>query len=320
MILAGDIGGTHTRLALFEKGKIVGEKKSFPSHRYSSLKDIVREFLGTKKVSKACFGVAGPVYGGKAKITNLPWILEASSLAQELAIPYVHLLNDLEANAYGIEVLEKQDLFLLHEGEEVAGNKALLSAGTGLGEAALVWDGKKHHPFASEGGHASFAPVHALEGKLWEYLRQKYGGHVSYERVLSGPGLYNLYEFLVNTGEEKGNPQLKTLIAQEDPPQLIAEWARVEKDPACVRAVDWFSSIYGACAGDTALHFFSIGGLYLRGGIAPHMIQNFQKGYFFDSFIDKGRFKDFLKKIPVWVILNENTALLGAANYTKRNK
>lgn len=317
MILAGDIGGTHTRLAFFEKGKLVGEKKSYPSQEYSSLEDIAFEFLEGKKVEKACFGVAGPIHDGKAKVTNLTWETEEAHISETLKIPSVHLLNDLESNAYGIEVLKEEDLLLLHEGEEVVGNKALLSAGTGLGEAALVWDGKKHTPFASEGGHASFAPRNDDEIALLKYCQKKFEGHVSYERILSGPGLMNIYEFLIQTGREKENQKVKDEMEKDEPPKVISEWGLKNRDPACTRAVDWFISIYGEQAGNVALHFLSVGGVYLGGGIAPQMVDKIKEGGFYKSFIDKGRFDVLLKKIPVWVILNDNTALLGAANYAE---
>lgn len=314
MILAGDIGGTNTRLAFFEKGKISGDEKKFPSHKYNSLEEIIREFLDGKKVDKACFGVAGPVRDGKCKITNLSWIIDAAHISQTLKIPSVHLLNDLEANAYGLKALKKEELFLLHQGKPQKGNQALIAAGTGLGEAGLFWDGKTHHPFACEGGHTDFAPRNAMEIELLVYLQKKFG-HVSYERVISGPGLQSLFEFLVETGREKWDPAVKEEMQQGDPSRVISERGRMNTDQACVHALDWFISLYGAEAGNMALKFFALGGFYVGGGIAPHLVDKMKKGSFHSSFVNKGRFKELLDSIPIWIVLNDNAALLGAANF-----
>ena len=314
MILAGDIGGTNTRLALFEGGKLVGEEKKFPSQKYPSLEKIIAEFLQGKRVEKACLGVAGPVRDGKSKITNLPWIIDTAIISKTLNIPTVHLLNDLEANAHGLKVLKKDELFVLHPGKVQIGNQALIAAGTGLGEAGLFWDGKKHRPFACEGGHTDFAPRNELEIELLLYLKKKFG-HVSYERVVSGPGLQNLFEFLIDTGKESLTSALKEEMSQRDPSRVISEWGCQDKDRACVRAVEWFISLYGAEAGNMALKFFAIGGFYLGGGIAPHMAQKIKEGRFHASFVDKGRFRELLESIPIWIVMNDNAALLGAANY-----
>lgn len=317
MILAGDIGGTHTRLAFFEKGKVVKEEKVYSSQKYSCLEDIIKEFLGKEKVEKACFGVAGPVVNEKANITNLPWVIEAFHIEEALQIPSVHLLNDLESNAYGIEVLEEKDLFVLHEGLEQKGNQALISAGTGLGEAGLVWDGEKHRPFACEGGHISFSPIGDEEIALLVYLGKKFGGHVSFERVVSGPGLCNIYEFLIDTCREKESDELKNLMGKGPDAKVISEWGSKGKDKACKRAVECFISIYGAAAGNIALQFLALAGVYIGGGIAPQLIENLKEGGFLSAFLDKGRFKDLLNTIPIKVILNDQAALLGAANYAE---
>lgn len=319
MILAGDIGGTHTRLALFENGKQaghqVGDEQKFDSQKYNGLGEIVKEFLAArkKKVAKACFGVAGPVLKGVCKATNLPWIIDASQLSHSLQIPSVFLINDLEANAHGIRMLKKNELYLLQEGEKHEGNQALIAAGTGLGEAGLYWDGKEHHPFACEGGHTDFGPRNALETELFLYLKKKFP-HVSYERVVSGPGLYSIYQFLIETGKEKRSSKVEAEMEKRDPSTVISEWGRLNKDPGCAHALDWFISLYGAEAGNLALKFLSIGGFYVGGGIAPHLVERMNRG-FMKAFVDKGRFRDLLKSIPVWVILNDNTALLGAAAY-----
>jgi glucokinase len=317
MILAGDIGGTHTRLALFERGGMVGEEKKFLSEQYESLELVVTEFLKGKKVKCACFGVAGPVREGKSKVTNLSWVIDAKKMSQNLQIPSVYLLNDLEANAYGLKALKKEELFLLHQGKKQIGNQALIAAGTGLGEAGLFWDGSAHRPFACEGGHTDFAPQTELEVELFLYLRKKFG-HVSYERVISGPGLHQLFLFLVETGRQKWNPLVRKEMEKNDPARVISEWGRENRDPACSFALDWFISLYGAEAGNMALKFLSLGGFYVGGGIAPQILESMKKGKFHAAFIDKGRFKELLDSIPIWVVLNDNAALLGAAQYMER--
>jgi len=318
MILAGDIGGTHTRLALFEKGRrLIHTEQKFTSRNYPGLEEIVREFLQMegKKIAKACFGVAGAVRDGKCKTTNLPWTIDAKQMSQDLRIP-VHLLNDLEANAYGIKTLESKDLYLLHPGKKQNGNQALIAAGTGLGEAGLYWDGTKHHPFACEGGHSDFAPRNEKEIELFLYLKKKFP-HVSYERVVSGPGLYTIYRFLIETRQAQPAAHVEAEMASRDPSAVISEWGIKKKDPACVLALDLFISLYGAEAGNLALKFLALGGFYIGGGIAPHLVQKFQEGAFLSSFVEKGRFKPLLESIPIWIVLNDDAALLGAAAFAE---
>lgn len=316
MILVGDVGGTHTRLALFEKGKQVRKEEEYPSRKYKSLEEIIGIFLEAQPVERACFGVAGPVREGVCKATNLPWKIDAEQIGRRFQIGLVHLLNDLVAHAYGIRSLKKEDLFVVHPGVAQKGNQALIAAGTGLGEAGLFWDGKMHHPFACEGGHVDFAPRDALEVELWKFLQKKFP-HVSYERVVSGPGLLHLFEFLIETGKEVCSEGLRAALAERDPSRVISEWGHEGKDRACVRALDWFLSLYGAEAGNMALKFLALGGVYVGGGIAPHLAQAMKGGRFHTSFTDKGRFKDLLSTIPIWVILKDETALLGAANYVE---
>lgn len=311
MILAGDIGGTHTRLAFFEKGRPVGEERKFLSQNYESLSTIAQEFLSSQlfSVRKACFGIAGPVRQGVCKATNLPWRVDAAVLKQQLGLDSVALLNDLEANAYGIAALNPQDLFLVQKGNpHQSGNRALISAGTGLGEAGLFWDGKKHHPFACEGGHADFAARDPEEWALFVYLKERFP-HVSYERVISGPGLASIYSFLVDTKRKEPAP-LPSLDAK-----LISAWGKENRHPTCAYALDWFLSLYGSEAGNAALKFLALGGCYIGGGIAPHLKERFLQSDFLASFSDKGRFKELLQSIPIWVILNDDTALLGAAAF-----
>lgn len=320
MILAGDIGGTHARLALFEhSGKLICKKEQkFLSKNYAGLEEIVREFLGREVVSNACFGIAGPVRNGRCRATNLPWIVDAYELSRKLHIPFVHLLNDLEANAYGISQLEPSELALIHEGDRTqTGHRALIAAGTGLGEAGMFWNGKEHVPFASEGGHADFAPRNPIEVELLFYLQKKFE-HVSYERVVSGPGLIEIYQFLIDTKRGELTPSLQEEMEQKNPSKVISEAGALNKDETCVKAVDWFLSLYGAEAGNLALKYLALGGFYIGGGIAPRLIDKMKSGAFRTSFLDKGRFKPLLSSIPIWVILNDQAALLGAAFVANR--
>lgn len=319
MILAGDIGGTHTRLALFEKGKQIGEEKKYESPRYPSLEKIGEEFLRETgaKVKKACFGVAGPVRDGVCKATNLPWVIQAKALGLHLSISSVFLLNDLEANAWGIKALKKEDLYVLQEGREQKGNQAIISAGTGLGEAGMFWDGEEHRPFACEGGHTDFAPRDEEEVALFLYLKKRFG-HVSYERVVSGPGLCSVYQFLVETGREKEMPAVRKAMEKGEAARVVSEWGKEGKDLACEKAVDWWVSLYGAEAGNVALKFLSLGGLFVGGGIAPQLIEKLKKGPFLSSFRQKGRFQDLLSTIAIRVVMNDNAALLGAAYYAEK--
>lgn len=319
MILAGDIGGTNTRLAFFDGRTIVVEQK-FRSQDYKSLEEIIHTFLQMEKreFKSACFGVAGPVVNGKCVATNLPWYIELNNLRKVCNIPTVSLLNDLETKAYGIRVLKKEELYTLQEGTKQEGNQALIAAGTGLGEAGLFWDGKEYHPFACEGGHTDFAPRNDLEIELLSYLQKKFG-HVSYERVISGPGIPLLYDFLIETGKGQKSKEIEQMRKIKSAPFVISEYALKNQDPVCLRTIDWFLSLYGAEAGNMALKFLSLGGVYIGGGIAPTLIQQMKKGNFLSSFNSKGRFKSLLETIPVYVILNDDASLLGAAYYASKS-
>jgi glucokinase len=265
MILAGDIGGTKTNLAFFEvQGRrlmpVAGE--TFASREHASLDDIVRRFVSAHAlpIDSACFGVAGPIKHGRSEAVNLPWVVEARQLASDLGLATVALLNDLEANAYGIAALAPEDFVVLNAGApDAEGNAAVIAAGTGLGEAGLYWDGKQHRPFASEGGHADFAPRHALEADLLRYLLAQFE-HVSYERVLSGPGLYNIYRFLRDTGRGEEPSWLRQEMRAGDPSAAITRAALTGTCPLCGQALDLFVSIYGAEAGNLALAALSRAG------------------------------------------------------------
>lgn len=322
ILLAGDIGGTKARLGLFSlsngRYRLLFEE-TFQSQHYRGLEVIVREFLrGEKKAASVCFGVSGPVIEGKTKATNLSWVISTRSLQRELGLGKVGLINDLVANAYGISLLRKRDFETLNAGKERRGNAALISAGTGLGEAILFWSGKEHIPLPSEGGHAEFAPRNRLEIELLQYLMGRFG-HISYERILSGAGLFHLYEFLRDSKRFSKEPEwLSKKMKQEDPAALISEMARQRKNRLCVMALDMFASIYGAAAGNLALQAMGIGGIYLGGGIAPKIVWKLKEEVFMRAFKDKGRLSEVLAHIPVKVIMNDKAALLGAAHYAMK--
>lgn len=316
-VLAGDIGGTNTRLALFgvtglHFHRMVAE--TFPSRNYHSLNEVLREFLKEKmEIKAACFGIAGPVIGGKAAATNLPWHLDCWVLQKELCLEKVALINDLVANAHGIAVLKRSDLAVLNPGKVKTGNAVLISAGTGLGQAVLFGNGRKHVPSASEGGHVEFGPRNKLEIKLFQYLFNRFG-HVSYERVLSGAGLRSIYEFLKDSGKFGREPKwLYEEMRQEDPAAVISKTAESRKNRNCEKAMDMFASIYGAAAGNLALQVMAVGGVYIGGGIAPKIIWKLKEGTFMKAFSDKGRLSEIVSQIPVKVVMNDRAALLGAA-------
>jgi len=318
-LLAGDIGGTKTRLGLFSvsRGRYrLLLEKTFQSPHYKGLEIIVKEFLGgEKKIASACFGVAGPVISGIAKATNLPWVVNGKSFQTELGFEKIGLINDLVANAYGISLLKKNDFEILNAGKIRKGNAALLSAGTGLGEAVLFWNGKDHIPSPSEGGHAEFAPRSPLEIELLKYLMDRFG-HVSYERILSGAGLFHIYQFLRDSKRFGREPEwLSKRMKQEDPAAVISEMAQQKKNRLCMTALDMYASIYGAAAGNLALQVMAVGGLFIGGGIAPKIIWKLKSRTFMEAFKNKGRLSRVLVHIPVKVIMNDKAALLGAANY-----
>ncbi len=317
IFLAGDIGGTKTRLAAYTiKGKnfeCIKQQKFF-SKKYPNLRSILKEFLQgeTWKVHRACFGIAGPVRKNTIHATNLPWIVDAKQLSSALSIETVLLINDLEAHAYGVKLLAKRDFFVLNEGDpSIEGNQAMISAGTGLGEAGLYFDGKKHHPFACEGGHGDFGPQNELEDELLKHLRVKFQ-HVSYERILSGPGLCNIYQFLIETKREREKADIFEKIHRGNSASLISEMGVDKTSPACMRALELFVSIYGSEAGNLALKMLALGGVFIGGGIAPKILQVIKQGSFMERFKKKGRFCELLSQIPVKVSLNDQTALLGA--------
>ena len=321
MILAGDVGGTKVHLALYDfiDGKLEHTRdKQYPAKEYSGLEEIVKEFIVTEKVTAACFGVPGPVRDGRLRLTNLPWTLDSRELATNLKIDYVFLINDLQANGFGIAELAADQIYTLSEGDaRQAGNRALISAGTGLGEAFMIWNGRSHDPFPSEGGHSDFSPRNEDEIDLLRFLKQKYNGRISTERVVSGQGLTNVYEFLREVRGVEEPAWLAERISAEDPNAVITELALAAKSEICEKAMDMFVSAYGAEAGNLALKILSVGGLYVGGGIAPRILEKLKDGTFIKAFTDKGRLSQLLVNMPVRVILESRTALMGAAAYAE---
>jgi len=308
VILAGDIGGTNTRLALFNGDPRVPTRLAvYPSAEHDGLGEMVEGFLAEAGTAPeaASFGIAGVIRDGRADGVNLRWSVESDELALQLGLARVGLINDLEANAYGIAALAGDDVAVLSAGEEDAtGNAALLSAGTGLGQSGLYWDGAGYRPFATEGGHADFGPRNELQIALLRYLTDKYG-HVSYERICSGGGLVDVHSFFCNLS---GDPEPELTAAE------ISAAAIDGSSPTASRALDLFVSVYGAQAGNLALSLGATGGVYLGGGIAPKILPRLQQG-FMGPFLSKGRFRTTLERIPVRVILNDKAALLGAARH-----
>lgn len=325
VVLAGDVGGTKTRLGLFRvdsAGSSLLLSQAYPSSNFGDLESVIAIFLqGQEQLSAATFGVAGPVVSGAAVATNLPWKISERSLQKFLSLRTVSLLNDLVANAHGIEVMQPGDFMTLNRGSRADGNRALLSAGTGLGSAILFWDGARHIPSPSEGGHVDFGPKDRLELGLLRYLFEQYG-HVSYERILSGSGLFSIYRFLRDTGKYGKEPAwLSQQMEQEDPAAVIAEAARLGKSKLCEATLDLFVSIYGAAAGNLALQVMATGGVFVGGGIAPKISWKLKDGAFMKAFTNKGRLSPIVTRIPVKVIMNDQAALLGAAAHAaKRSK
>jgi len=321
MILAGDVGGTKVHLALFDftDGNLKHTRdKQFPAKEYAGLEEIVKEFIVAEKVTSACFGVPGPVRDGRLRLTNLPWTLDSRELARNLKIDYVFLINDLQANGYGIAELAADQIYTLSEGDSrQVGNRALLAAGTGLGEAYLVWDGRSYVPYPSEGGHSDYAPRNDDEIDLLRFLKQKYNGRISFERVVSGQGITNCYEFLREVRGLEEPAWLAEQMTEEDPNAAITEAALNAKAEICEKALDMFVSAYGAEAGNLALKVLSVGGLYVGGGIAPRILEKLKDGTFMKAFTDKGRLSQLLVNMPVRVILESRTALMGAAAYAE---
>lgn len=319
VVLAGDVGGTKTNLALFQV--IDGQfktllEKTFSTKKYNSFIDIVNAFHNKElpAIHSVCVGVAGPVIEGKVKGVNFPWEIDNEEIAIELNVLSVSVLNDMEANAYGLAALQKQDFETLKEGANVQGNAVIISPGTGLGEVGLFWDGTHYHPFASEGGHCDFSPRTDLEKALWEYMHQRYK-HVSWERVLSGPGMYDIYKFLIEYRKQSDPDWIQEAMLEKDPSALISQYAMEGKSPICKEAFDLFTRFLAIESAQLALKMKATGGIYIGGGIVPKILKGMDKTIFKRGFVQSGRLDVLLELIPVKVVLNDKTALLGAAYY-----
>jgi glucokinase len=327
MILAGDVGGTKVHLALynFVGGRLgLVRENRFPSSEYAALDVVVKAFLAQSGESKeeivaACFGCPGPVRNGRIKLTNLPWTLDERELEASVGIEHI-FLNDLEANGYGIPELAPDKVFTLLEGDAAAvGHRGLVSAGTGLGEALLIWDAKarRHRPIPSEGGHCDFAPRNDREIALLQYLRRTLSGRVSFERVVSGIGIKNVYAFLRDDQKLEEPAWLRERMETEDPNAVIGQCGEDGSSEICAETLRMFASAFGAEAGNVGLKVLASGGMYLGGGIAPKILKTLQGGEFAQAFLDKGRLSPVLEAMPVRVILDDACALLGAAAYAE---
>jgi glucokinase len=335
MILAGDVGGTKTRLAFcrLEDGRIIRQQTdTFVSRDYSCLEEVVRNFINKYGVSvtKSCFGVPGPVVNGEAKATKLPWHFKEEQISKDLNIPTVKLVNDLVATAAAVPHLMPEDLYVLHEGEpsgstienqpqnrnKGSGNGettiGVLAPGTGLGQAFVYTKAGQRYIMASEGGHADFAPTNEVEVKLFQYLKTKHD-HVSYDRILSGPGLNSIYTFLKDTGFAPEPPELEKRLREEDPGKVITTTGKTGEYELCVKTLDIFASILGAQAGNMVLTLMATGGIYLGGGIPAGIYKKLADGTTVNSYLNKGRLSYLVKNTPLYVIMDDHAALLGAA-------
>ncbi len=320
-ILAGDVGGTKTNMALYKAGsgrlQLIKEKK-YASRDYHSLIDIIRDFSGRELPDRICAAVAGPVLHGKSSLTNLNWQLDSSAMSKELNIP-VSFINDLEATAYGLAGLEQNELAMVAPGEKGAeGNIAVIAPGTGLGEGGLYWDGQRYHPFATEGGHSDFAPRNQEDVDLFFYLQQQFG-HVSWERVVSGMGIKSLYHFLTDARKEPVPEWLTQRMQLEDPAAVISEAALQHEDPVCSEVMDLFVRYLATEAASLVLKLGATGGLYIAGGIPPKILPLLQHDSWAGNFDNNGRMHMLLEKVPVYVVLNDKMAMLGAAYYGAYN-
>jgi glucokinase len=318
IVLAGDIGGTHARLALADvEGaavRVVREHR-YPSRDYDGLAPIVREFLRETGAgpARACFGVACQLERDECRAANLPWTIRVAALGAAIGIPGAAVINDFSAAGHGIACLGPSDIVALQDGErDPTGPIALIGPGTGLGEGFLLWDGTRYRVHPSEGGHASFAPRGERQSGLAAYLRQRYG-HASSERVLSGPGIADTYRYLASRDPAAESAEVRAAMAREDPAAVVTERALAGSDPLCVAALDLFVDALGSAAGDLALTVVATGGVYLAGGIAPRVVERLRGEGFLRAFREKGRKAGFLSTVPVHVIVNPDVGLLGAA-------
>ncbi len=337
-VLVADIGGTKTNVGIFSVKELQVEslfEVTYHSHEYASIEEIIVLFISQvmtqakgqiliDSINNVCLGVAGPIKNNYCALTNLPWVIDAKYLQKQFSWQSVNLLNDLEANAWGIGTLKEDDYITLNLGEASTGkagasNASIIAAGTGLGEAGLFWDGHQHIPFASEGGHTDFSPSTEQEYRLHQFLSHKYKGHVSWERIVSGMGLENLYLFLCHDKQVEVPTWLQQQIQMGDAAEAISKAATEAKDALCQEALEWFVYLYGVEAANHALKIMSMGGVFLGGGIAPKIIKHLQTGRFMQAFCAKGRMQAILQAMPVKVIMNDKTALYGSAFYASKH-
>ena len=321
-LLAGDVGGTKTLLAIYgltPSGRLTLTREGhFASKEYDHLETIVGNFLreGNERIESSAFGIPGPVLDGEVQVTNLPWKVTSSSLAQATGCFRIRLMNDLETTGYGSLFLPITDVTTLNPGAPRRGNRAIIAAGTGLGQAFLFWDGERYWPAATEGGHTDFAPRTEQEVALLAFLQKRYG-RISYERIVSGPGLINILDFLREDQHRQIAPVVEERLRKEDPAAVVGESGVNGLCPTCREAVDLFLSVYGAQAGNLALTVMALGGVYIGGGIITKMTPRLSNSQFMPAFFDKGRHASLMAEIPVHVILNPKTSQLGAAHAAK---
>ena len=315
--IAGDIGGTKTllRIGAANENHAPLLQKSYPSANYPGLAEILDEFMreaGAPKVAAACFALAGPVSGRQVKLTNLPWEVDADALADRFSIARISLINDFEAVGHGVAALRQSDLLTLQAGAPQArGVRVVVGAGTGLGVAWLSWANGEYAVHPSEGGHMDFAPADAMQYALLQYLQQRHG-HVSFERIVSGPGLVAIFEFLRDSGLGSPSAQLDAAMAEGDAAAAITQFAQRGDEPIAQAALDLFVRIYGAFVGNLALLALPRGGIYIAGGIAAKIAATMQRGDFIRAFHDKGRYTGLLETLPLHIVINPHVGLLGA--------
>jgi glucokinase len=321
-ILAGDVGGTKTNIALYRfdsNGPVLLREGKYASQEYKSLTDIIIQFTGTEWPDTICMAVAGPVFNGKVQLTNLTWGLDSVAMTAALKTP-VHFINDLESTGYGLAALQSNELAAIHTSESapVPGNIAIIAAGTGLGEAGLYFDGKAYHPFATEGGHSDFAPRTEQDIDLLRYLQQQHG-HVSWERLVSGPAIHTIFNFLTTVQRKKVPNWITEQMAEQDPSAVISNAALHQQEPVCLEALELFVRYLATEAASLVLKLKATGGCYLAGGISPKILALLQTGEWSKHFMDAGRMQPLLEKTPVFVVLNQKIPLLGAALYGAYN-
>ncbi|MEO6313803.1 MAG: glucokinase [Chitinophagaceae bacterium] len=316
-ILAADVGGTKTNIALYRvsaEGVTMLREGKYASQQYTSLTDIIVQFTGQEWPDRICVAVAGPVTGGNVQLTNLSWQLDSKAMSTALKVPVV-FINDLEANSYGLAGLQTNELAAIHTSNaKPSGNIAIIAPGTGLGEAGLYYDGKQYRPFATEGGHSDFSPRTEQDIDLFRYLQQHFG-HVSWERVLSGPGIHTIFTFLTTVERKKIPDWLAEQLQDGDPSPVISNAAIHQREPVCLETMQLFVRYLAMEAASLCLKLKATGGCYLGGGIPPKILPLLQTGEWYKHFLDMGRMKNLLAEIPVYVVLNDKTALLGAAYY-----